>query len=142
MVPKKGAYCYKFNCLEIKSPCPRPAELTEEAPQPSKLMEAFITSLFLRGHVHQLVLHHGHVVVLVDGEIRRLRDLNAPPLVNRQPHGPLEHVDPGVAEDHCGVRLQQVNCQQEKRVSVTRIHYVQRQRNLVLVESSNRFTIF
>lgn len=66
-------------------------------------------------NLHQLVLHQGQVVVLLHSEGRWLGDLHAAPLVHGQPHGPLEHVDLCVTQDHCGAGLHQIDCQKGRR---------------------------
>lgn len=76
---------------------------------------------FLFIDIHQLVLHQRHVVVLVHLEIGRLSHLNPAPLVYCQPHGALEHVNLGVAEDHCCIWLQKVNCPQSPQKRKARL---------------------
>ena len=69
---------------------------------------------------HQMHVHDG--AKLVDGHLRKRfieektgvvdEDVNPAPLVHRQSHGALEHINLGIAEDHCCIWLQKVNCPQ------------------------------
>ncbi|KAG0572802.1 hypothetical protein KC19_VG126400 [Ceratodon purpureus] len=59
--------------------------------------------------IHQLILHKGEIVVFINIKIRGFSGLHSPPLIHRQPHRPLEHVNLSIPQDDRHPFLHQVH---------------------------------